>query len=962
MNNGWQTQLEQETTWPVPAMRENDRILSLTIQSNIKSLLAVDVMLMCPDESNGYTLPILIEWEGVHTTHLRLGAFRPVGRPQPAETAVRMRLRAGSASLPGTELELLGARWSAKMPLIPVNSRECLLDNFQSPLFWDNNDWQLIEGAAIPHEERAIEQEWAYMKMWYLEKPGRPHRIAYTKRFDQPLDGFQALNIVTTIDRKAVFGLELRIDGETVVAIDNEQGSGDHVEFRIPLKGQLLESVTIKLAESPLWLGQSTNQQIAVNVRWLLLEREGADPGLRNEVTGMPPIPPPRLPEPLPQPTFPLGLLFGSRQLQELKGFIADGQGRRMYEEVLRVADRVKDYAPEPFVGTYAPADGGFAFNRVSAPGHELGNFLTAMLYGSLAYLLSGDPAYAVSARRSLLAVVRIEHWTMGMITRYPIGQQGYRYPMQEAHIVEPVALCYDMIYDLLTPEERELVVDAVYGKALCWSDLILRSHGEGFLLTSNQGPVYYLGFLYAALMTRHKYPEAERMLERNTEWFFRMAGLYHKPDGSTNEGANYWLYGMLSMSTAFLLLSRLRRTPVADLVPTSMKRAMDYLLHTRSLSSETLYFLPLSDGDVKNVGQYLEGPIAFYAACLDDSGARWLWHEYYRDRPIHIRMNNPMGQMMTSFLLALLLAPSLQAEANQPELPACKTFPDCGRIMIRTGSARDDSLLLFEGGPQSFEHTHHDKGQFVLEAYGELLALDPGMISYSDPTHRELTRTGMHNALTIGGRNQAYKDAARAAIVEKLHDEPRYAYICADLANSYRELTSYKRRIVFVKPYYVLVLDDIAAAEAESMEWNFHSIGKLRADGTRASAHAAKAGLELAFASSCPLAFTTTETSGVRHKGDDPVYICSNLIVSPQQQAKEWQLGALLAPYRIEEGAAGKPSIACVAAADGTYAFTATGAWGMDRIEWRTRDEFGSVVHIERHAGKAPEWSVAIR
>jgi len=961
VNNGWITQLEQETIWPVPAKRENDRILSLTIQSNIKSLLAVDVMLMCPDESNGYTLPILIEWEGVHTMHLRLGAFRPVGNPQPAETAVRMRLRAGSASLPGTELELLDARWSAKMPLIPVNPRECLLDNFQSPLFWDNNDWQLTEGAAIAQEERAIEQEWAYMKIWYVEKPGRPHSIAYTKRFDQPLDGFQALNIVTTIDRKAVFGLELRIDGVTVVALDSEQGSGDHVEFRIPLKGRLLESVTIKLAESPQWLGQSTNQEIAVYVRWLLLEREGADPGLRNEVKGMPPIAPPRLPEPLPQPTFPLGLLFDGRELRHLKCFIADGQGKRMYEEVLRAAERVKDYAPEPFVGTYVPADGGFAFNRVSAPARELGSFLTAMLYGSLAYLLSGDPAYAISARRSLLAVVRIEHWTLGMITRYPIGQQGYRFPMQEAHIVEPVALCYDMIYDLLTPEERELVVDAVYAKALCWSDLILRSHGDGFLLTSNQGPVYYLGFLYAALMTRHKYPEAERMLERNTEWFFRMAELYHKPDGSTNEGANYWLYGMLSMSTAFLIHSRLRKTSVADLVPASMKLAMDYLLHTRSLSSETLYFLPLADGDVKTVGQYLEGPVAFYAACLDDPGARWLWNEYYRDQPIEVRMNNPMGQMLTSFLLALLLSPPLQAEAERPVLPSCKTFPDCGRIMIRTGSARDDSLLLFEGGPQSFEHTHCDKGQFVLEAYGELLALDPGMISYSDPTARDLTRTGMHNVLTIGGRNQAYKDAARAAVVEKLHDEPMYAYICADLANSYRELTSYKRRIVFVKPHYVLVLDDIASAEAASMEWNFHSVGKLRADGARASAVAARAGLELAFASSSPLAFVTTETFGVRQKGDDPVCVCSNLIVSPQQPAREWQLAALLVPYRTGEGAADMPSIACVAAADGTYAFTATGAWGTDRIEWRTRDASGSVVQIGRHAGNAAGWNVAI-
>jgi hypothetical protein len=125
------------------------------------------------------------------------------------------------------------------------------------------------------------------------------------------------------------------------------------------------------------------------------------------------------------------------------------------------------------------------------------------------------------------------------MITRIPEGIIGYRYPMVDSHAVEAVVLCYDSIHGFLSKEERNFIIDCVYEKVYGYTDYILRTRGSGYLLTSNQGPIYFLGFLYSAILVRNKYPVVEYALERNLKWFEKMMSRYFREDGSINEGIN---------------------------------------------------------------------------------------------------------------------------------------------------------------------------------------------------------------------------------------------------------------------------------------------------------------------------------------------------------------------------------------------------------------------------------------
>src|ERR1019366_1127411 len=169
-------------------------------------------------------------------------------------------------------------------------------------------------------------------------------------------------------------------------------------------------------------------------------------------------------------------------------------------------------------------------------------------------------------------------------------------------------------------------------------------------------------------------------------------------------------------------------------------------------------------------------------------------------------------GACSLSGLMDFLLF--VEGSPAQPQLPPSKRFEVCDRIFLRTGSSHGDILFLFEGGPQTFDHTHSDKGQFIMEAYGERFAADPGVIKYQDPAHLFFKGTAYHNLVTLKGRNQDYRDPQHAVVLDQVAFGPQCDYISADLRNSYKAFTRYRRRVLFVRPHYFVILDDVAADE----------------------------------------------------------------------------------------------------------------------------------------------------
>jgi hypothetical protein len=944
----WYTADNPEIVHPVEAPAVTPWALRLPVHANRQTMLIVDLILDCGEEDDqpatvGYRTSFVVEWAGWHTLDFTVASLKEIGRPAGLASVRRLRFMAGTTTFAGAELGLGAATWLHDSPLVPVTPHEDMVVNFLAPRMWDRSDWKHTGRDPLPAGEQAFDVAWMYANLHYLQKPGRRHQTAYTRQMDVDVSGYQAVTVWTATDIRANFSLVLEIDGVNVRAIDRRRGLGGGDEMRALISGRRLTALTFELEQAEAEISEAIDVPVASSIRWVLLEGKGADPALAGEAWGIPPVLPPAPVESLEAGILPVGIMIGREEFLKLRAAAQQpGPLKKMADEIVAEAEAHLNYQPERFAGRYLPVDlGNQGCERRVSPADQMFDVNSCMVYGGLAYALTGDLRYGQVARRGLFTALRCTTWQAGFASRIPCGLPGYRAPFIETAAAECVAQCYDFIYPLLTEAERREVEDALYEKALPWIDLYLRYYGEGYLLNSNQGAVFIAGLVSAALVARRSHPDVDEILERGIRWFPRMMGNYYKENGAANEGPGYWEYTTQYAAAALISICRHRGWRVQDYAPAHLGRTMDYLMHLRSLARDRLSFLPLSD-NIEGVGyNFMNSSFMFFAKYYHDAHALWLWHEHFGSRP------NPPGSPFFGKRMAGACALSglmdfllfVEGEPPTPQLPPGRHFEGCDRIFLRTGCNHGDVLFFFEGGPQTFEHAHSDKGQFILEAYGERFAADPGVVKYQDPASLNYKCTSYHNLITLRGRNQEYRDATHAVVMNRVKLGETCDYISADLRNSYQAFEKYDRRVLFVRPHYFLVLDEVQANET-GLEWNYHSCAPIHDIDLKSGLirlQGEQAGMVLAIGSLRPL------TAATGKHVSDGVVLTHNLVLTQIEPLRTMTIAALLLPYPLGPDSGSVQPGVRVSREPTAVVFTVSGSWGTDRVRCDI-DESGSV------------------
>jgi hypothetical protein len=86
------------------------------------------------------------------------------------------------------------------------------------------------------------------------------------------------------------------------------------------------------------------------------------------------------------------------------------------------------------------------------------------------------------------------------------------------------------------------------------------------------------------------------------------------------------------------------------------------------------------------------------------------------------------------------------------PALPAYICLPDTGYIASTRSLDGQRVKILVMGHKAGADHTHEDKGSFVLEFAHQAFALDLGICDYDDPAHAVYKHCQRHNMLVPVG------------------------------------------------------------------------------------------------------------------------------------------------------------------------------------------------------------------
>ncbi|MCC6860912.1 MAG: heparinase II/III family protein [Bryobacterales bacterium] len=436
---------------------------------------------------------------------------------------------------------------------------------------------------------------------------------------------------------------------------------------------------------------------------------------------------------------------------------------------------------------------------------HLLNRAASRILYNSLAAWVEGDTEARDAAKGALLDVARWELWAPpwfeahGQHTYYPAGQ-----------LSSDVALAYDLLYHDLSESERRLVRAALAGRGIERTFREYVYDNRIMVNTSN-----WLGHTVggailaaAAIQDDEDHPELAVWLGGLLLKMEDHLAASYLDDGSYGEGISYQEFDMLTTTTALTALERVY--------------GIDYWKRSHILKSLTFPLYTLAEpvsagfdmGDSHSPSGYTSAPIV---ARSGDPVLRW-----YYDRFTH------------RSLLDFLFFPE-SGEARPPTaLPPSRVFDRKGNVVFRSGWGADDSILLFRAGP-NFNHNHADQGSFLLRALGENFAVEAGSADYyKDPYYGNFfSQAAGHNTILVDG-NPASQEVADTPQFAALNAHPRlldavtssfHDALGAEIAPVYRDrLERFTRRIVYVKPRYFVIHDQLAAKGGQARyDWLLH-------------------------------------------------------------------------------------------------------------------------------------------
>jgi len=446
-------------------------------------------------------------------------------------------------------------------------------------------------------------------------------------------------------------------------------------------------------------------------------------------------------------------------------------------------------------------------------------------------------------ARRYLLTYADWEQWS-----------NDNERSLALAHMVFGNALAYDWLFNRLNPEERSLVEESLgeWAQKLYeasrgdkvqewnnwWTDAYVQNHY--FIIHSA------LGMAGLALMGEDA--RAQDWIDQAVEKLaIGRDFLNGIRDGSWHEGITYQGY-MLTLSLPFWV--NLREIAGIDLLPHTYLRSYPYWRIYNYLPGTTRFILAHGDFEWDH-GQYRpQNVLRFSAREYGDGHAEWMAQQ-------HIQAGGRFANTWATpwYVFEFLYYDPAVQPVSPADLPEIRVFPDLEGVIWRTGWDEGDLVFGLKtsayGGrfaydtftqqempwnmpceetncKLSFGHNHDDANGFYLYREGQWLAPESEGVGKFE--------TEFHNTVLIDRQGQFRPPRREQKDPESLSqmdgflaataNTPGFDFVAANATQRYAhldDLQDFTRYVLFVRPNYFLMLDNLSAGQDHRYEWVSH-------------------------------------------------------------------------------------------------------------------------------------------
>ena len=356
--------------------------------------------------------------------------------------------------------------------------------------------------------------------------------------------------------------------------------------------------------------------------------------------------------------------------------------------------------------------------------------------------------------------------------------------------------------------------------------------------ITTDALAVFYVSTLFAA------FPESQRWRDLAARVLTTECERQIHPDGVHFEQSTCFLRYTTDVYLQFMLLAHRSQVDVPLVVAERLERMLDFVLAIR-----------MPDGTVPSIGDSDGGCLLpLTPRSTSDPRGRFAVASVLFGRPDFAWAAGGA----TSDVAWLLGSHGLRAfDTLRPSAPTAapsRVFPSGGYAVMRSGWGRDAHQMIVDVGPLgcpiSSAHGHADLLSLQCSIFGEPLVVDPGTHSYGgDSRWRDFFRsTAAHSTVIVDRSSQAepsgsigWRRRPRVRLRE-WHSTADVDFLDAE-HDGYAALplpVIHRRRVIFIKPSYWIVVDDLSGVGRHDVDLTFQFVATDVAFGPHPWARAA--------------------------------------------------------------------------------------------------------------------------
>lgn len=449
----------------------------------------------------------------------------------------------------------------------------------------------------------------------------------------------------------------------------------------------------------------------------------------------------------------------------------------------------------------------------------DVGSFIAQFAFVGL---ISGEQKYFDAAAAWARAACNYPTWGVDATS------DGAEYGLEYGHQLLGLAMLYDYSEGYLCDNMRLLIKNTLI-------DRTTRQYNAyqvyNYPYLQNHAWINTCGMLAAGIAVLPEYPQAQSWIDFTQQYFLNVSKVL-SPDGASQEGTGYWTYGMEFLMLDFYLSKQYLNKDYytnSDWWKNTAQYGM-YLMTPRNTWTTSLNIVDL--GDAPRYAWY--GPEHIFrelARLNNDPVSQWFAFE-----------NNTANTNYSHWFNLLSYNPGL-ASTSPALLPTMKYFANMGIVSARSDWSGSESMIIFKSGAPmgllmnseadslknaaDLGHVHPDANHFVIFANGEFLVKNNGYVQ---------RQTKYHNTLLIDNKGQwgevtGYFNpwpltASRNPKIVSAVSTTKKDVMIGDASGAYFDVSNLKtfiRKLIFIKPTVLVVIDDIELTASHNSVLNFY-------------------------------------------------------------------------------------------------------------------------------------------